>query len=292
METNNTTKTVEIEDEISKCEELNELKNIVNKYSDSFLEWKKYINSLMVNFGLSYHSLAEHCGLSRNTVKAWSKEGKLPRSRNCFLKLGLGLRMDVAEMNYLLQHYGRYQMLYPKAIEDAICIYVIKHYDLCEEMIPYDYYSSLRQAFTADMLVKNNRSLDKPKKGKDTEDVMIRLSAVQNLEDFRVFVAENESEFMESNRKLLTFLDTYMKIENPTMKRGNTYGYGTLTGDKKLEAIFSQMMSRLRHWGEIPGRMRLIALGIHLHFSYIEMNLMFFRHFLEKALKGINLSCH
>lgn len=269
-----TANTVELEEKIGRCEEIDELKELVHQFGGNYLEWSNYINHLLTDMGFSYRSFAERCGFSKNTVKQWCKEGMLPRSRDSFIKLGLGLKMNVEELNYILQKYGKYQRLYPKVVEDAICIFVINHYDRIEGSA-YEYFKQLKTVFVDEMIMKNDRTAGNSyARGKNTKDVLISLSCVENLDDFRKFISAHEQEFKESNNRLLAFIDTYMEIENPDLIRGKIRGYHSLASIKRLESDFSRMISRLRHWGEIPNRMQLVAFGIHLNLSVKEINLM------------------
>lgn len=71
----------------------------------------------------------------------------MPKSRENFIKFGMGLRYNLQEINFVLQRYGKYPRLYSKSLEDAICIYIISHYPKDESINPYDEYEKIKANF-------------------------------------------------------------------------------------------------------------------------------------------------
>ena len=98
-------KTIDMYEQVINCEEIDELKEIINKYSPYYSAWRDYINDILLRNSLSYEKLGNMCGFSKNTIKSWVKDNKVPKSREVFIKLGLGLRCNLHEMNYILQRY-------------------------------------------------------------------------------------------------------------------------------------------------------------------------------------------
>ena len=67
------------ESKIKNCEEVDELKEILNAYSPYYSKWRDYINNIMLSRGLSYEKLGKKCGFSKNTIKSWIKNNKVPK---------------------------------------------------------------------------------------------------------------------------------------------------------------------------------------------------------------------
>ena len=59
--------------QVINCEEVDELKQILNKYSPYYSNWRDYVNNVMLTNGLSYEKLGKKCGFSKNTIKGWVK---------------------------------------------------------------------------------------------------------------------------------------------------------------------------------------------------------------------------
>lgn len=82
--------TTEMYYKVINCEEVDELKEILNAYSPYYSKWRDYINNIMLSRGLSYEKLGKKCGFSKNTIKSWIKNNKVPKSRESFIKLAWG----------------------------------------------------------------------------------------------------------------------------------------------------------------------------------------------------------
>ena len=74
--------------------------------------------------GLRQGEFAKRCGMSRVTVNNWCN-GVIPKNRERFLRIGMAAGYGKEEMNQLLVRYGRYPKLYPKSLEDCVCIFVL-----------------------------------------------------------------------------------------------------------------------------------------------------------------------
>ena len=121
--------TAMLNESVGKCENLSELKEILNRNNEYHYEWKQYINKLVEKNHVNYVQMAKICHSSRNTVKKWCREGVIPQNRQTFLKIAFGFRLNLEETNELLQYYGKYPRLYAKTMEDAICIFLLSHKD-------------------------------------------------------------------------------------------------------------------------------------------------------------------
>ena len=170
--------TTEMYFKVINCEEADELKEIINKYSPYYSNWRDYVNNVMLSNGLSYEKLGKICGFSKNTIKSWAKSNKVPKSRESFIKFGMGLRYNFQEINFILQRYGKYPKLYSKSLEDAICIYVISHYPKDENVNAYETYLNRKEKFLDVLKTKNKRRYLNDSKNKtiDVEQIIINMS--------------------------------------------------------------------------------------------------------------------
>lgn len=276
--------TIDMYEQVINCEEVDELKEIINKYSSYYSRWRDYISDILLKNGLSYEKLAKICGFSKNTIKSWVKENKVPRNREMFIKFGLGLRCTLHEMNYILQRYGKYPELYSKSIEDAICIYVIAHYPEDENINAYETYKEIKCKFL-DIIKKKNRRRFVAQKEDNTLRMQEEIVNTKSEQEFIDFVKKNEVEFINSYYKLLDYITAFVKAENMESS------YHSLVAGKKMDSGYEKMLSNLRNWGEVPNRRRLIKLGIYLNMSMSEINQMLTYANMERLCPKDKLEC-
>lgn len=280
----NSIKTRDMYEKIINCEEIDELKQVLNQYSPYYAAWNNYINDVLLNNGLTYENLGDLCGFSKNTIKAWATENRIPRSREKFIQFGLGIRCSLNEMNYILQRYGKYPRLYSKSLEDAICIFVISHYTEDENVKAYDIYNELKKKFLEEIQIKNKRRflLDSKNETSKMENEIVEM---KDLQEFKKFVKDKEMEFMNSYYKLLDYIVAFVKTEN----LGRSYH--SLVLGKEMDKGYEKMISNLRNWGEVPNRKKLINLGITLNMSLAEINTMLEYANMEKLCPKDKLEC-
>lgn len=276
--------TIDMYEQVINCEEIDELKEFLNKYSPYYSRWRDYVNDILLNNSLSYEKLGKICGFSKNTIKSWVKNNKLPKSRDVFIKFGLGLRCTLHEMNYILQRYGRYPKLYSKSLEDAICIYVISHYPEDESINAYQEYKKLKEKYLSMIQIKNKRQflIDSKDETLQMEENIIQA---ENEKDFMQFVKEHHVEYMNSYYKLLDYIISFVKAENMESS------YHSLVVGKNMDKGYEKMISNLRNWGEVPNRKRLIALGINLNMSLGEINTMLSYANMERLCPKDKIEC-
>lgn len=276
--------TFDMYEEIIHCEEIDELKDILDKYSSYYTRWRDYINDILLRNHLSYEKLGNICGFSKNTIKSWVKENKLPKNREKFIKFGLGLRCNLHEMNHILQRYGKYPGLYSKSLEDAVCIYVISHYPKDESISAYQMYIDLKDKFLEKIKIKNKRQFPDTTM-RDSLDMEKSIVRSRDEDDFSEFVKRNEVEFINSYYKLVDYITSFVKAEN----MGDSYH--SLVVGKELDKGYEKMISNLKNWGEVPNRHRLINLGIRLNMTLVEMNQMLSYANMEKLCPKDKLEC-
>ena len=100
--------TVYLRDEISRCEDVFELKErILPMLKTQQDQWKDKINALIGESGLTKTRLAEMIGVSRMAVNKWCN-GAIPKNRETFLRIGMAAGYNREKMDQLLMRYGRY----------------------------------------------------------------------------------------------------------------------------------------------------------------------------------------
>lgn len=280
----NKIKTEDMYNNIINCEEIDELKEILDLYSPYYAKWRDYINDVLLTNGYTYENISELCGFSKNTVKAWATENRIPRSREKFIQFGLGLRCDLDEMNYILQRYGKYPRLYSKSLEDAICMFVISHYPEDRSINAYDVYNDLRKKFLEEIQIKNKRRFLIDSQN-TTSKMEKKIVTMKGIDEFEKFVKEYEVEFMNSYYKLLDYITAFVKTENVGKS------YHSLVLGNEMDKGYEKMLSNLRNWGEVPNRRKLINLGITLNMSLVEINNMLHYANMEKLCSKDKLEC-
>ncbi len=260
--------------EVTKCEDLDDVHAFIDEHSSYFTDWKAFINHLLDSAGYSYSQFASLCGMSRNTIISWCEKGKVPRSREQFIRVGFAVSMSLDELNNFLQRYGKYPRLNPKNIDDAVTIFSVcnrLNYTQCSELKKH--FSSILQD------VLKGRKSDKGQDGTYFSTIQMEneLVAIHTYMQFEDFVERNKQAFANSYVKLIDFIDSYIAL-NTTDADGKS---GTLNSflsayidNPSVVAGFNTMISKLRCYGTIPSRMHLIALGIHLHMTAHDLNTM------------------
>ena len=261
---------------LTKCEDIDDLRLFLDKHSEYFTNWKAFINYLLDSGGYSYTKFARLCGISRNTIISWCENGKIPRSREQFIRIGFAVNMSIPDINDFLQRYGKYPKLNAKNIEDAVTIFSLSNY------LSYEQCMELKEHFSSILCdVLNQR---KAKKNTEyiyfsTEQLEHELVSVKTLLDFEIFVEKNADAFANCYVQLLDFIDSYISF-NTVSINGRP---GTLNSfleenidNPALIASFNTMISKLRRYGTIPSRIHLIALGIHFRMTADDINTMLY----------------
>ena len=89
MKENDNRRTVDVNDEVLKCEKLSELKELLNCNSDYYSEWKYYINLLMERSHMNYVQMSKACHCSRNTIKNGAAKEPFHKTGRPFSRLDL-----------------------------------------------------------------------------------------------------------------------------------------------------------------------------------------------------------
>lgn len=257
---------------ITKCEDINDMQSFLDRHSEYFTNWKAFINYLLDSGGYSYTQFARLCNISRNTVISWCEDGKIPRSREQFIRIGFAVKMSLDDMNDFLQRYGKYPKLNAKNIEDSITIF-----SLCNQL-NYNQCQELKKHFSS---ILNHIPEERKRQKKYTYFSTIQLESellsIRTLLDFETFIDKNTEAFTNSYINLSDFIDSYISLNtlNDSQMTGTLNSFLTETIDNpRLVASYNTMLSKLRCHGIVPSRIYLLALGIHLSMTAEDINTM------------------
>lgn len=269
------------QDKVTRCEEIEDLKVIMHMNSGNFLEWKKFINALIEVNDLSYEKLGKLCYCSKNTAKKWCLEGKLPQNRNAFIKIALGLGLDLEMTNDLLQRFGKYPKLYAKNMEDAILIYVLSHPDFNRD--PYEYFLEIKNNCIEYMNIDENKNLYDVIDVCNTQCFFDRIINSESKCAFEVFIVNNIKSFSKSYTNLIKYIDMFILSNNNSIH--------DFVQSKNLNPVFDKFLSALRRKREVPNRTKLIVLGIHLNMTLEQLNKMLEFAYMEPLCVKDKIEC-
>lgn len=253
---------------------------------NSFISWKNYINYLLESNGGKYTRFADKIGFSKNTVKKWCVEGKKPQNRDAFIKIAFGLNMNLEQTNHLLQKYGSYSRLYPKDLYDAIIIYVIqkRQGDFDNPSYSYDSIKKWNEKLAdirREVHEKYKENQLKLLNGKTFSTVMAHQNIVSIKDDldFENYILQNKEVFFNSYRKLIRFIDDFIKIRADEYglvhdKDEEAFSLHALVKKKGLGDSLEVALSQLRTKRILPKRNQLITIGVLLNMVEQDINTM------------------
>ena len=254
--------TVFIKDVISKCEDLDELRQeIIPQLKSQQEQWSAKIQEIISQNGYTKTSFAEACEVSRVSVDKWCK-GSIPKNRETFLRIGMAAHYDRDSMDQLLQRYGQYPALYPKSLEDCICIFALKEY---KENALTRYRDILNR-------IKERMSMDSVGDRDEYSTVMVdeRLMEVQNEDELEDFISDNASIFSTAYHRFYAYVK--MCIE------ANYQGYAgsifELAEGQGWSSSLRQCVSEIRQNKWYPTRNKIISIGLHLSMDHEQIDYM------------------
>lgn len=278
--------TVYVRKDIEQNSSLSMLLEYIRHNSDSFINWKKYINHLVEVNGGKYTRFAQKTGFSKNTVKKWCTEGKKPQNRDDFIKIAFGVNMNLEETNKLLKKYGSYAELYPKDLNDAIIIYLLNRrqgdYDN-----PQFSYASIEQwtnrlASIREEIIESQKRRFERLSNRTTVQTTLAfntIKAIDNDKDFETYILQNKSVFFSTYDKLILFIDDFIgmqKEKHAHLHDEDEPGYSlhALAQQKGLNKTLENAVSMLKQNRILPKRHQLITLGILLNMTEQDLNHM------------------
>ncbi len=258
----NNFETVFIKDEISKCEDIDELRERIFPMINSLQEqWKHKINEIIEDSGLTKSKFAELCGVSRVAVNKWFN-GSIPKNRETFLRIGMVARYDREKMDQLLQRYGQYPALYSKSLEDCICIFVLQNYPGDETLTKYNFILDRIK----ENIIRNNEN------GTDVSTELFdeKLSNVKNEDELERFVSENSAIFVTAYHKFYSYVKMHIMA--------NYEGFGgsvfELAEGQGWSSSLRQCISAIRQNKWYPTRNKIISIGLHLSMDHDQIDEM------------------
>lgn len=255
--------TTVIRDEISKCEDIAELRErILPMLKTREEQWAKKINEIIAESGLTKSKFADVSGISRVAVSKWCN-GAVPKNRETFLKIGMAAGYGLEQMNQLLQRYGQYPALYSKSLEDCVCIFVLNQNYGQDALTKYQY-----------ILDKIKENLIKGEKAEQenlaTELLDAKLSDIKNPEDLERFISENSEVFATAYHKLYAYIKMHI-MANYQNYGGSVFELAQRQG---WSSSLRQCVSAIRQNKWYPTRNKIISLGLHLSMDHDQIDEM------------------
>lgn len=255
--------TVFIRDSISRCEDIEEVKEKIFPLLQSQQEqWARKADEIIRQNKYSKTAFAEACGVSRVSVDKWCK-GAIPKNRETFLRIGLAAHYDRQRMDQLLQRYGRYPGLYPKSLEDCVCLFVLQN----------DYGNDSPEKYR-DILagIKNKLIESEIQNDGDLSTVMIddRLRSIRAEEELHRFISENAGVFSTAYHKFYAYVQMCIKA-NYEGFAGSVF---ELAEGQGWSSSLRQCVSEIRQNKWYPTRNKIISLGLHLCMDHEQIDEM------------------
>ena len=258
--------TVLIKEEISRCEDLEDLKQIVlPKLHTQKEEWSRRIKEIIEESGLTKSRFADLCGVSRVSVDKWCK-GSIPKNRETFLRIGMAAGYSREKMDRLLQRYGQYPALYSKSLEDCVCIYVIDH-DHGEGAIEkYQYIlNKIKESIIRDDSAEAVANVT-------TEKFDAELSRVQGEDGLEQFIADNIAMFSNAYHRFYAYVK--MNIAANYMEPAYAGSIFEMAEVQGWSSSLRQCVSAIRQNKWYPTRNKIISLGLHLSMDHEQIDEM------------------
>ena len=278
--------TVYIRKNIEQNNSLSMLLEYIRHNSDSFINWKKYINHLVEVNGGKYTRFAQQTGFSKNTIKKWCVEGKKPQNRDDFIKIAFGVNMNLEETNVLLKKYGSYAELYPKDLNDAIIIYLLNRRQGDFDNPQYSYASieqwNNRLASIREEIIQSQKSRIERISNRATVHTTLAfniITAIDNDKDFETYILQNKSVFFSTYDKLIRFIDDFIEIQKKKHSQLHDkdepgYSLHAIAQQIGLNKTLENAVSLLRQKRVLPKRHQLITIGILLNMTEQDINHM------------------
>ncbi|MCM1326322.1 MAG: helix-turn-helix domain-containing protein [Bacteroidales bacterium] len=255
--------TTVIRDEISKCEDIAELRErILPMLKSREEQWAKKINEIIAESGLTKSKFADISGISRVAVNKWCN-GAIPKNRETFLRIGMAAGYGLEKMNRLLQRYGQYPALYSKSLEDCVCIFVLHQNYGRETLTKYHYILNKIK----ENLIKSGQA---EQESLTTELFDAKLSDIKKEDDLERFISENSAVFATAYHKLYAYVKMHI-MANYQDYGGSVFELAQRQG---WSSSLRQCVSAIRQNKWYPTRNKIISLGLHLSMDHDQIDEM------------------
>ncbi len=253
-----------IKDEISRCESIDDLKDIVFPMIRSQRDsWELKIKEILDKTDCTKQEFASKCKVSRMTLNEWQK-GSIPRDREKFIRVALAAGYGTNETNRLLQRYGRFPELYSKSLEDCVCIYVINHYGTDAS----EHYDRILEQIKEKIVGDGSSGV------KDITTVKFekKLSEVKEDDELEQFISENASVFAAEYNKLYAYVKACIEANYLDPEYANNiYDMSVV---QKWSSSLKQCVSAINQRKWYPTRNKIISLGLHLSLDHEQIDKM------------------
>jgi len=259
----NNFKTEYIREEISRCEDIDELKKrIFPLIKSQQEEWMQKVAEIISRNGYTKSKFAELCGVSRVTVDKWCK-GSIPKNRETFLRIGMVAKYDVEHMNVFLQRYGQYPALYSKSLEDCVCMFVLSQ-NYGEEGI--EKYHYILNKIKDSIIRDENASMENV----STAKFDAKLSEIHDEDELERFITDNIAMFSYTYHKFYAYVKmcisvNYQEFATSVFEMAEGQGWSS---------SLRQCVSAIRQNKWYPTRNKIISLGIHLSMDHEQIDEM------------------
>jgi hypothetical protein len=252
---------------------IQDIKSLLHELSKHQYSWASFLRAEKESRGMKTAALAARCGVTRQAVEKWLNKDVLPVMREGFVSVGMALGMNIEEINHLLQRYGKCPSLYAKNIDDAISIFVINRYcklpghglehigcvyhqvqDLKDELLSH------MDAWEKDGMPEDNYA---------TKVIQDAIYTAESIDQFLEYVRENKVVFLSKpNIRLQRHISRFIRMQVvDSTDLSITPSIHMLVQNGMLNKGFERMYSLLCAQGEIPGREKIIALGMSFNMT-------------------------
>lgn len=260
--------TRDLEDQVLRCDNLSDFqREILPHLQDERIAWKEKINSIIAENHYTKDSFARLCEVTRPAVSKWCN-GALPGGREHFIKIGFAAHYNLQEFNFFLQRYGKYPALYPKSLEDSVCIFILN-----SKTYPHTYqlYTFILSKIES---VMKNMQASSSSPSYDTFTLGEELLKVQSEDELIEFIEQNASSYLQKYKKFYSYVQAFIVANNYDKISDKQYSIHSLANTQGWTSSMRQCVSAIRQRKWFPLRRKVIALGIHLNMTVEQVNQM------------------
>lgn len=260
--------TRDLDDQIHQCDDLSDFqREILPHLQSERTAWKKIINSIITENNYTKESFARLCEVTRPAVSKWCN-GSLPSGREHFIRIGFAAHYNLQEFNFFLQRYGKYPALYPKSMEDSVCIFILN-----STTYPHTYqlYSLILNKIES---VMRNMQDSSSLPSYDTTTLGEELLKIQSEDELIDFITQNASSYQEKYKKFYSYVQAFIMANNYDNIGEKQYSVHSLANTQGWTSSMRQCVSAIRQKKWFPLRRKVIALGLHLNMTVEQVNEM------------------
>ncbi len=260
--------TRDLEDKVCDCDNLSDFQGyILPHLQDERSAWKEKINSIIAENHYTKDSFAKLCEVTRPAVSKWCN-GSLPSGREHFIRIGFAAHYNLQEFNFFLQRYGKYPALYPKSLEDSVCIFILN-----SKTYPHTYQQYTLILGKIESVMKNMQTLSSSP-SYDTSTLGKELLKVQSEDELVEFIEQNASSYLQKYEKFYSYVQAFIVANNYDKVSDKQYSIHSLANTQGWTSSMRQCVSAIRQRKWFPLRRKVVALGLHLNMTVEQVNQM------------------